>query len=94
MTKKQIVDGMKLCMSLKKEFPDMISGYDLVGDETRGPPLSDFLPELLWFRQSCDEEGLDIPFYFHAGECWGNESHAEGNMFDAVILSSRRLGHA
>jgi adenosine deaminase CECR1 len=85
---------MKLCMSLKKAFPEMISGYDLVGHEAAGPPLVDFLPELLWFRQSCSEEGLDIPFYFHAGECLGNETHVDGNMFDAIILSSRRLGHA
>ncbi|KAL9117736.1 MAG: hypothetical protein Q9187_005726 [Circinaria calcarea] len=91
--KKGIVESMMDCISTKKRFPDLISGFDLVGQEDMGRPLVDLTPELFWFRKRCLEEGVDIPFFFHAGECLGDGDETDENLFDAVLLGTRRIGH-
>lgn len=63
---------MKQCMKAKKLYPHLISGFDLVGPEDHGRTLHSLTPELLWFRRQCELEGLNIPFFFHAGECLGD----------------------
>ncbi|MCJ1393377.1 hypothetical protein MMC18_006250 [Xylographa bjoerkii] len=91
--KQQIVENMKLCIATKKAFPDLISGFDLVGQEDMGRPLVDLTPEIFWFRKRCVEEGVDIPFFFHAGECLGDGDETDENLFDAILLGTRRIGH-
>jgi adenosine deaminase CECR1 len=90
---RKIVEDMDACISIKLAFPNLISGYDLVGQEDGGRPLKDLLPELFWFKKQCAEEGIDIPFFFHAGECLGDGSDADQNLFDAILLGTRRIGH-
>jgi adenosine deaminase CECR1 len=85
--------GMKQCIEMKIEFPDLIAGYDLVGQEDLGRPLSDLAPELFWFRKACAQSGVDIPFYFHAGETLGDGDSVDENLFDAILLGTRRIGH-
>ncbi|KAG4217922.1 hypothetical protein PC116_g33598, partial [Phytophthora cactorum] len=58
-----------------------------------GRPLRDLLPELFWFRKQCAQEGVNIPFFFHAGECLGTGNSTDHNLFDAVLLGTRRIGH-
>jgi len=84
---------MDLCITTKLEFPHIICGYDLVGQEDAGRPLKDILPELFWFRKQCAQEGVEIPFFFHAGECLGDGSDTDQNLFDAILLGTRRIGH-
>jgi adenosine deaminase CECR1 len=84
---------MKQCIEMKLEFPEIIAGYDLVGQEDLGRPLSDLAPELFWFRKACAQEGVDIPFFFHAGETLGDGDSVDENLFDAIILGTRRIGH-
>ena len=91
--KKQIVEHMKACIEMKKKFPDLICGYDVVGQEDTGRPLTDLIPELFWFRKRCVENGVEIPFFFHAGECLGDGDEADQNLFDAILLGTRRIGH-
>ena len=91
--KQQIVEHMKECIAMKLEFPDIIAGYDLVGQEDLGRPLSDLTPELFWFKKRCLESGVDLPFFFHAGECLGDGDDTDQNLFDAVLLGTRRIGH-
>ena len=91
--KKQIVEHMKACIEMKKKFPSLICGYDLVGQEDAGRPLADLTPELFWFKKRCVENGVDIPFFFHAGECLGDGDETDQNLFDAVLLGTRRIGH-
>ncbi|KAH7086513.1 hypothetical protein FB567DRAFT_528122 [Paraphoma chrysanthemicola] len=91
--KKQVIESMKQCIEMKLEFPDLIAGYDLVGQEDLGRPLSDLAPELFWFRKACAQEGVDIPFFFHAGETLGDGDSVDENLFDAIILGTRRIGH-
>ncbi|KAK4542824.1 hypothetical protein LTR36_006200 [Oleoguttula mirabilis] len=91
--KRGIIEDMKECISLKQLFPDLIAGYDLVGQEDLGRPLADLTPELFWFKKRCMEEGVDIPFFFHAGETLGDGDMVDENLFDAVLLGTRRIGH-
>ncbi|KAI9705954.1 MAG: hypothetical protein M1836_005360 [Candelina mexicana] len=80
-------------VDIKKAHPDLIAGFDVVGQEDNGRPLKDLTPELFWFRKRCVEEGVEIPFFFHAGECLGDGDETDSNLFDAVLLGSRRIGH-
>ncbi|KAJ9156138.1 Adenosine deaminase [Pleurostoma richardsiae] len=88
-----IVQDMDNAISTKIQFPELLAGYDCVGQEDDGRPLRDLLPELLWFRQQCAAEGVEMPFFFHAGECLGDGSPTDNNLFDAVLLGTRRIGH-
>lgn len=91
--RKQVVEDMKECIAMKLAFPEIIAGYDLVGQEDMGRPLADLTPELFWFKKRCMESGVDIPFFFHAGECLGDGDETDQNLFDAVLLGTRRIGH-
>lgn len=88
-----IVESMKQCILTKKAHPDIICGFDVVGQEDRGRPLVDLVPILFWFRKRCVEEGVEIPFFFHAGECLGDGDETDHNLFDAILLGTRRIGH-
>ncbi|KAH7148702.1 hypothetical protein EDB81DRAFT_868865 [Dactylonectria macrodidyma] len=90
---RQIVESMDNCIATKMAFPHLIAGYDLVGPEDLGRPLSDLLPELFWFRKQCSQEGVNLPFFFHAGETLGDGTDTDSNLFDAVLLGTRRIGH-
>jgi adenosine deaminase CECR1 len=70
-----------------------LPGYDLVGEEAKGAPIRDFISQLLEFRKTCAEEKLDIPFLFHCGETLDLGSPTDGNLVDALLLGSKRIGH-
>ncbi|KAF2470990.1 Metallo-dependent hydrolase [Lindgomyces ingoldianus] len=91
--KRRVIESMKQCIEMKLEFPDLIAGYDLVGQEDMGRSLQDLAPELFWFRKKCAEAGVDIPFFFHAGETLGDGDSVDENLFDAIVLGTRRIGH-
>jgi adenosine deaminase CECR1 len=65
----------------------------LVGHEEMGNELRHFVPEFLQFRKNCKEQKLDIPFLFHCGETLGVGTVVDGNLFDAVLLNAKRIGH-
>ncbi|KZF24324.1 adenosine deaminase family protein [Xylona heveae TC161] len=92
--RRSVIENMNYCIEAKLMYPELIAGYDLVGQEDMGRTLKDLTPELFWFRKSCAEEGVEIPFFFHAGECLGDGSETDHNLFDAILLGTRRLGHA
>jgi adenosine deaminase CECR1 len=81
-------------LELRKKYPDLIVGFDLVGEEEpRIKPshsLLSYVDKFLRINQETHKQGVSVPYYFHAGETnWtGNE-----NMFDALLLNSRRVGH-
>ncbi|KAF2802653.1 uncharacterized protein BDZ99DRAFT_527376 [Mytilinidion resinicola] len=74
-----------------------IIGFDLVGAEDRGNPTAFYLDELRWFSQTCDERKSEIPYLSHAGETLLDTARssepAQSNLFDAVLLKSKRIGH-
>lgn len=88
-----VAESMKECIRLKKKYPHLICGFDFVGQEDAGRTLADLTPEVFWFRKQCMEAGVDIPFFFHAGECLGDGNDTDNNLFDAILLGTRRIGH-
>lgn len=65
----------------------MLMGFDLVGQEELGHPLSMFVKELLKMPSH-------IQFYFHAGQTNWYGSPLDENLIDALLLGTRRIGHA
>lgn len=82
---------LQQCIGLKQEFPDLIAGFDLVGHEdgAESKPLIDYAEPLLRFGK----EHPDIPFIFHAGETLGDGTAADMNLYDAILLGTKRIGH-
>ena len=89
-----IIENMDHCITTKLAFPHLIAGYDVVGPEDWGRTLKDLLPELFWFRKQCAQEGVNLPFFLHAGETLGDGSSTDQNLYDAILLGTRRIGHA
>ncbi|KAK2627305.1 hypothetical protein QTJ16_003271 [Diplocarpon rosae] len=93
--------GMKVIYCTPRSFKnelveaslDESAGFDLVGHEELGNELRNFVPEFLAFRDKCEAQKLDIPFLFHCGETLEVGDKADGNLFDAVLLNSKRVGH-
>ena len=97
------------CFQIKREFSHLIcgmcffirstqgvhmrAGFDLVGHEDSLKPLIYYLEPLKRFVERQKELGLDIPFIFHAGETLGDGTAPDMNLFDAVLLGTKRIGH-
>ncbi|KAF2720458.1 Metallo-dependent hydrolase [Polychaeton citri CBS 116435] len=88
-----IVEDMQRCIDMKQMFPALIAGYDLVGQEDKGRSLAELTPELFWFKKACHQAGVNIPFFFHAGETSQDGGATDENLFDAILLGTRRIGH-
>lgn len=82
----EVLDTLNYTRKLKAEMPDMIAGFDLVGQEDLGKPLTDFLPILT-------EAKDDIDYYLHAGETAWQGTSTDENLVDAILLGSKRIGH-
>ncbi|KAI0658804.1 Metallo-dependent hydrolase [Cubamyces menziesii] len=81
------------CLALKQEFPHLLAGFDLVGHEDPLKPLIYYAKPLLKFIDRQKELGIHIPFIFHAGETLGDGTAADMNLFDAILLGTKRIGH-
>ncbi|KAH9848879.1 Metallo-dependent hydrolase [Lenzites betulinus] len=81
------------CIALKQEFPHLICGFDLVGHEDPLPPIVNFVEPFQRFVARQKELGIDIPFIFHAGETLGDGTAADMNLYDAILLGTKRIGH-
>lgn len=93
LSNREMVPSMEECIRIKKAMPHVIAGFDFVGQEDKGRSLSDLIPIIFWFRKQCVEAEVDIPFFFHAGECFGDGDATDKNLFDAILLGTRRIGH-
>lgn len=85
------------CIKLKREFPDLICGFDLVGAEDRPNHIGFYKDELIAMVDQCNREKISIPFMFHAGETLldtgGSTDPSNSNLYDAVLLNAKRIGH-
>ncbi|KAI8982866.1 Metallo-dependent hydrolase [Trametes punicea] len=81
------------CLALKQEFPHLLAGFDLVGHEDSLRPLVYYAEPLLKFVERQKELGVDVPFIFHAGETLGDGTAADMNLYDAILLGTKRIGH-
>lgn len=64
-----------------------------MGNENTLRPLIYYIEPLLRFKKRVSELGIDIPFIFHAGETLGDGSEADNNLYDAILLGTKRIGH-
>ena len=71
----------------------MWKGFDLVGHEDPLNPLTYYMRPLRTFVERQKELGLEIPFIFHAGETLGDGTPADMNLYDAILLGTKRIGH-
>ncbi|KAJ4356606.1 uncharacterized protein N0V89_004641 [Didymosphaeria variabile] len=85
------------CIALKMEFKELICGFDLVGAEDRPNHIGFYHKQLTRLQKECREKGIEIPFMFHAGETLldtgGSSDPQNSNLYDAVALNSKRIGH-
>jgi adenosine deaminase CECR1 len=95
----RIIDNERLrwyveeALSLKQQFPHLLVGFDLVGHEDPGVTLLEYVPELLRFKERVIELGLDFPLVLHAGETTSDGDETDNNLYDAIILGTKRIGH-
>ncbi|XP_012265133.2 adenosine deaminase 2 [Athalia rosae] len=77
---------LRIAEELKKELPDFVAGFDLVGQEDKGKPLIEFADKL-------KAVSPDIPLFLHAGETNWYGASTDENLIDAVLLNATRIGH-
>lgn len=58
-----------------------------------GEPLKSFIEPCLRFQKRQKETGIYVPFIFHAGECLGDGNATDENLYDAILLGTKRIGH-
>ncbi|PVG02591.1 adenosine deaminase-related growth [Serendipita vermifera] len=94
MTPQELEWYLEDCLNLKQKYPSVLAGFDIVGPEDTTNPLIYYLEPLLAFRSKCDSLGVDLPFLFHAGETLGDGNSVDQNLYDAILLGTKRIGHA
>lgn len=78
-------EQLLLVASLKKEFPEFVVGFDLVGQEDRRHSL-------IYYAEKLRSISPDIRLFLHAGETkWSGIT--DENLIDAVLLNATRIGH-
>jgi adenosine deaminase CECR1 len=90
-------------IQMHKKYPDLIKGFDLVCEEERGNSLLYYFMNGLMQNANLEEDLKTFRFVFHAGETnWNDNLNAMNNnyvstlsnLFDAILLNSKRIGHA
>jgi adenosine deaminase CECR1 len=79
-------DNIAEYFKIQEKYPDLIAGFDLVGQEDLGQPLSAYAHELLSIANQ-------TKFFFHAGETNWYGASTDLNLIDAVLLNTSRIGH-
>ncbi|PKF73967.1 adenosine kinase [Chryseobacterium sp. PMSZPI] len=81
---------LEMAFQLKKEFPDMISGFDLVADEAAGNSVNSFQKNWATLNELKKKYGVELPLFLHAGE---SNSIFNKNILDIALLNNERIGH-
>ncbi|ROI06687.1 MULTISPECIES: adenosine kinase [unclassified Chryseobacterium] len=81
---------LETAFQLKKEFPDMISGFDLVADEAAGHSINSFRKNWTALNDLTKKYGVGMPLFLHAGE---SNSVFNKNILDIALLNNQRIGH-
>lgn len=72
---------------------DHLPGFNLVGHEdgimSNLKSLIGYAEPLLRFA----EKHPEIPFLFHVGETLGDGAAADTNLYDVILLGTKRIGH-
>ncbi|XP_026760455.2 adenosine deaminase 2-like [Galleria mellonella] len=78
---------IEIAKEIDYTIPGFLAGFDLVGQEDLGAPTKEFLEELVEGRKY-------LQYFFHAGETNWNGMSTDENLFDAIVLGTKRIGHA
>lgn len=102
-SKSSIKSNLDTALSLQAKYPNMIRGYDLVGEEDQGHTLlfhSDTLS--VGFNYSQNSNGT-FNLVFHTAETnwpqdlepakYGDSVSTLDNVFDSILLKTSRVGH-
>ncbi|UKB81696.1 hypothetical protein LF886_09200 [Chryseobacterium sp. MEBOG07] len=81
---------LEMAFELKKNFPDMITGFDLVADEAAGHSISFFEKNWTKLKELNQKYGMEMPLFLHAGE---TNSIFNENVLDIALLDNKRIGH-
>lgn len=87
---KSIEKQLEIAFELKKEFPDVISGFDLVADEAAGNSVYSFREDWMKLNELSKKYGVNMPLFLHAGE---STSVFNKNVLDISSLDNPRIGH-
>ncbi|XP_011880774.1 PREDICTED: adenosine deaminase CECR1-like [Vollenhovia emeryi] len=77
---------LKTLTQIRQLYPDLVAGFDLVGQEDKGKPLTEFADKL-------NAVDPNVKYFFHAGETNWNGASTDMNLFDAFLLNTKRIGH-
>lgn len=85
-----VMNYINAAFEIKKIFPELLQGFDLVGEEDAGHRTDFFLNEFLKRDSLQDVYGIELPYYFHDGE---STLPGDNNLYDAILLRTKRIGH-
>ncbi|RYP58636.1 hypothetical protein DL769_008853 [Monosporascus sp. CRB-8-3] len=89
--REEVKEMLAECLKFKRKWPQYIAGFDLVGEESKGHPLSFFQKEFEEFVATCRKEKVEIPFLFHCGE---THYDPDDNLGTALSFdTTKRIGH-
>ena len=86
-----ICNDMSAAWGVRERFPNLVVGYDLVGQEDAGFSTQYYLD--CWLKRdslASAHHSVKLPLYFHDGE---SNLPNNTNLYDAVMLNTRRIGH-
>ncbi|XP_052765532.1 adenosine deaminase AGSA-like isoform X1 [Mya arenaria] len=97
-SRERVMLDIDRAIKLRKKYPDIVSGFDLISEEDKGFSLLHFIDDF------AKGENQHIPFYFHTAETsWpddlltsihpDDEMSTLENVYEAIILNSKRVGH-
>lgn len=91
---------IEITRRLQQKFPDVVRGFDIVGQEDKGYSLLFYIDDFA----DLETKGETVPLYFHTTETnWPDDIitsslsddllGTEQNVYEAILLGAKRVGH-
>ena len=89
-TPEEVAQGVEQTYQLAQQYPKVVLGFDLVGEEETLNPISLYVPVLAAMRGRSLAEGRPIKYFFHAGE---TINPRVDSITHSLALGTSRIGH-